>query len=140
MLKLIPPDGKKYKCYYIRGTIAKGRRIFESTGTAKRREAELIFEKKQKDWLNGKLDLHVKSFADAWVDYIEDINPGQSQREAVIGADNKDGSLRPCLLTYFGRVEDCRESIRIWSGRSSGNTSRSTATANRTALARLSAS
>jgi integrase/recombinase XerD len=109
MLKLIPPDGKKYKCYYIRGTIAKGRRIFESTGTAKRREAELIFEKKQKDWLNGKLDLHVKTFADACVDYIEDINPGQSQREAVIGADNTDGSLRPCLLTYLGRVEDCRE-------------------------------
>jgi integrase/recombinase XerD len=109
MLKLIPPDGKKYKCYYIRGTIAKGRRIFESTGFTKFSQAKQVLDKYEKDRLNGKLDLKIASFADMAVKYIEDVNPGQSQRDAIIGVDNKDGSLRPCLLTYFGHIEDCRE-------------------------------
>jgi integrase len=29
--------------------------------------------------------------------------------EAIIGAENKDGSLRSCLLTDFANVQDCRE-------------------------------
>jgi integrase len=108
-LKLIPPDGKKYKCFYIRGTVAKGRRIFESTGTAKRREAQLILDKYEKDRLNGKLGLKISPFVDMAVGYVADRNPGTTQRNAIIGAENKDGSLRPCLLTDFAHIKDCRE-------------------------------
>jgi integrase len=111
-LKLIPPGwrgGKEYKHFYIRGTISKGRRIFESTGTAKFREAKLILDKYEKERLNGKLGLKVKSFADAAVDYVEDCKITGTQRDAIIGANNRDGSLRPSLLTYFGDIEDCRE-------------------------------
>lgn len=94
-LKLIPPDGKRYKTYFIRGTVTKGRRIFESTGTAKFREAKLILEKFERDRLNGKLGLKVASFPDMAVRYVEDTTPGTTQREIIIGRENRDGSLVP---------------------------------------------
>jgi hypothetical protein len=74
-----PPKPPKYKCWYIRGTIQKGRRIFESTGTTRRREAQLVLDKFENDRLNGKLGRKVQSFAKAAEAYIESVKPSTRQ-------------------------------------------------------------
>ena len=109
MLKLFPPKGKR-KTYFVRGTDpVTHRRIDQTTKTADYKVAKQVRDDLEKDLLNGLLGRKAASFAEMAAEYIEGRNPGISQTEAIIGRENRDRSISPCLVTDFVDVDDCRK-------------------------------
>jgi integrase len=109
LLKLVPPKPPKYKYWYIRGTDpTTHRRIQTSTGVTSRREAELIFQKYQKDLLNGRLGQKAISFTEAAISYVESRQPSTTQREAIIGRERRDGKITACLVEALADIDDVR--------------------------------
>jgi integrase len=109
VLKLGPPNGSR-KTYFVRGTDpVTHRRIDQTTKTADYKTAKLVLNKLNKDLLNGILSRKVASFPEMAVEYIEARDPGTCQREAIIGRENRDGAISPCLVSDFADVEDVRK-------------------------------
>ena len=109
MLKLIPPNGNR-KTYFVRGTDpVTHRRIDQTTKTADFKTAKQVLVNLERDLLNGLLNRKVASFPKMAVEYIEARDPGTCQREAIIGRENRDGTISPCLVSDFADVEDVRK-------------------------------
>ena len=109
MLKLIPPNGNR-KTYFVRGTDpVTHRRIDQTTKTADFKAAKQVLANLERDLLNGLLNRKVASFPKMAVEYIEARDPGTCQREAIIGRENRDGTISPCLVSDFADVEDVRK-------------------------------
>src|SRR4051794_33006429 len=107
--KLIPPSPRS-PFWRIRGGTYphNGKRIDATTGTTSKREAEEIFEKFQRDLLNGVLGKVSRTFCDAALSYIKARKPTGSQRSSIVGRVRKtDGAISPCLVLDIGDL-DCR--------------------------------
>jgi integrase len=110
MLKLIPPERGRSRFWRLRGTdTTTGKRIDQTTGFTTEREAKQVRDKIQRDILNGVLGRATRSFTEAAISYVEARQPTGSQRDAIIGAERKDGTVTPCLIDFFADITDCRK-------------------------------
>ncbi|HYJ44053.1 MAG TPA: site-specific integrase [Xanthobacteraceae bacterium] len=100
-LTLIPRKGTDN--WYLRGSV-RGQPVYETTGTANKELAEAIRIKREAQILEESvLGPRVsRTFREAAVGYIESVNPGRSQIEAVVGHQRQDGTLSPSLVQDFG--------------------------------------
>src|SRR5262249_60748579 len=95
MLKLIPPKGNR-KTYYIRGTDpVTHRRIDQSTGTAVYKIAKQIRARLEKELLNGLLGRKGNSFPEIPVPYVEEVEPGPTDRRVLTECQRDDAPHRP---------------------------------------------
>jgi integrase len=106
-LTLVAPRKGLSPNYRIRGTVkagVKSRYIDETTGVANRQLAEQIRIKREaeilQELIHGVRASH--SFAEAAVEYIEDVKPTGPQRDAIIGRSRKDGTVGPNLVDDLG--------------------------------------
>lgn len=104
-LKLVRRVGRP--CWYLRGTV-RGEPVFETTGIPleDRQRADALRIRREAQILDEAIHgtRASRTFEQAAVEYLEAVQPAATQRIAIAGHENKDGSLRPCLVTDFGRT------------------------------------
>jgi integrase len=102
-LTLVPPRQGYSPFWRIRGTV-RGIPVNESTKTSNKALAEALRIKREAACLEESvLGPRVsRTFYAAAVEYIEAVEPGRSQRDAILGAERADGSLSPALVSDFG--------------------------------------
>jgi len=89
--------------WYIRGSV-RGIAVYETTGTANKELAEAIRIKTEARLLEESvLGPRVsRTFREAAIGYIEAVEPGRSQLEAVVGHLRRDGTMSRALVGDFG--------------------------------------